>query len=448
MIVTPARLQGSVRVPGDKSVTHRAVMFASIAEGVSEIVNPGTGEDNLSTLSAMRALGVNATHDDPEHFTVEGRGLHGLQAPSEPIDCGNSGTTARLLVGLLAGAGVTATLTGDASLSSRPMRRVAVPLRDLGYTVELSDSGSLPMTVRPSEPDVPETGARAVLAIASAQVKSCILLSGLYRDTPTEVVEPAASRDHTERVLRALGARVTSSGHYLKPAEHADSKHAPLVRLVPGRPLRGRTLEVPGDPSSAAFLLAAGALVGDGVTVEGVATNPTRARFFDIFARMGAEIRLTARRALTTGEPAADVSIQSAPLQATEVSGFEIPLVIDEIPILAVLGAASTGRFVVKDAAELRVKESDRIERTADLLRALGVTVETFEDGFAFDGLGAASWPAFSFACGEDHRIAMAAVVAALASDGPCGITETDCIAVSFPQFVDVISSLGAAVQS
>lgn len=448
MIVRPARLSGSVRVPGDKSVTHRAVMLAGVSVGTSEIHHPGTGRDNLSTLGAMRALGVEATHDDAEHFTVVGRGPDALVAPSEPIDCGNSGTTARLLAGLLAGIGVSATLTGDASLSRRPMRRIAGPLVDLGYAVRPSEAGTLPMVIDGRVRPAADQGARAVLNIASAQVKSCVLLSGLFRAAPTEVVEPAVSRDHTERLLRALGARCESSRHYLAPERHVDDPLAPTVRLVPGPPLRGRVIEVPGDPSSAAFLVGAGLLVGDGLTIERVGTNPTRARFLDVLARMGGQARLDNRTALSSGEPAADIEVSATALRGTEVSGFEVPLVIDEIPILTVVAAACTGRFVVRDAKELRVKESDRIEEMANLLRALGVEVEVFEDGMAFDGLGRTGWPAFEFDCGDDHRIAMSAVVAALAADGPCTLHNTDCIDVSYPTFVETLEALGAKVSA
>lgn len=445
-IVEPARLRGQTRVPGDKSITHRAVMLAGIAVGTSEIHYPGTGADNLSTLSAMSALGVEATFDDPDHFTVVGRGPDALVEPSEPIDCGNSGTTARLLAGLLAGAGVQATLTGDASLSARPMRRVADPLSDLGYIVETSDGGTLPMALGGARP-IDDDGVRAVLRVASAQVKSCILLSGLYRAKPTEVVEPAVSRDHTERLVRAMGGRVSSSKHYLRPADHADDEGAPTVRLHPGGPLRGRVLEVPGDPSSAAFLLAAGAINGDSVEVEGVGINPTRVRYVDVLRRMGAAVSLRSRRALSTGEPSANLTVSEADLVGTSIRGFEVPLVIDEIPVLAVVGAAATGRFEVRDAAELRVKESDRIETTASLLRALGVDVVVHDDGFEFEGLGGAGWGGFSFDCGDDHRIAMAAIVAALAASGPSELDGTECVAVSFPEFVETIERLGGRVR-
>ncbi|MFT6398179.1 MAG: 3-phosphoshikimate 1-carboxyvinyltransferase [Bradymonadia bacterium] len=419
-------------------------MFAAVAEGTSEIHYPGTGQDNLSTLSAMGQLGVEATFDTPEHFTVVGRGPGALRAPSSPIDCGNSGTTARLLSGLLSGAQVLATLTGDESLSGRPMGRVAEPLRDIGYKVSTSDSGTLPLTIEDSRPTDTE-GVRAVLRVASAQVKSCILLSGLYRDHTTEVVEPAVSRDHTERLLRAMGARVSSSRHYMNPAKHAGDPEAPMVRLYPGSTLRGRVLEVPGDPSSAAFLLASGAINGNGVAVEAMAINPTRVRFLDVLERMGASFSIRARRALTSGEPSATVTVTRSALQTTEIRGFEVPLVIDEIPVLAVVGAAATGRFVVRDAKELRVKESDRIATTIGLLNALGVTVEEHEDGFEFEGLGSACWEGFEFDCGDDHRIAMAAIVAALAASDPSSLLGTECVAVSFPEFGETVEKLGGS---
>lgn len=445
-VVDPARLSGRTRVPGDKSVTHRAVMLAGIAVGTSEIHYPGTGADNLSTLGAMGALGVEASFDDPDHFTVVGRGPDSLVTPSEPIDCGNSGTTARLLAGLLAGAGVEATLTGDESLSGRPMRRVADPLCDLGYALETADGGTLPLSIGGARP-IEDKGVRAVLRVASAQVKSCILLSGLYRARATEVVEPAVSRDHTERLVRAMGGRVSSTRHYLRPADHADDAEAPTVRLHPGPPLRGRVLEVPGDPSSAAFLLAAGAINGDGVEVEGVGINPTRVRYLDVLQRMGASVALRARRVLSTGEPSATLSVSEAKLSGATIRGFEVPLLIDEIPVLAVVGAAASGRFVVRDASELRVKESDRIETTASLLRAIGVDVVVHDDGFEFEGLGSPSWDGFEFDCGDDHRIAMAAIVAALAASGPSSLEGTDCVAVSFPEFVDTIGILGGSVR-
>lgn len=447
-VVHPADgLQGAVRVPGDKSITHRAVMLASISEGCTAIEHAGTGADNLSTVSAMRALGVEITHDAPEHMTVQGVGLRGLRAPDAPIDCGNSGTTARLLSGLLAGAGVTAELVGDESLSSRPMRRVADPLVELGYDVSTSPTGRLPLRVAGTPRSGDDVPVRAVLRTASAQVKSCILLSGLYRDTITEVVEPAASRDHTERMFRALGVRCVSSAHYRDGApEHVEAV-APWVRLHPTTSIRARDLRVPGDPSSAAFLAVAAALVGGEVTVREVGTNPTRAAFLSVMTRMGAAVSLRGRRVLSTGEPAADVAVSAAALKGTTIEGAEVPLVIDEIPVLCVLGAAASGRFEVRDAAELRVKESDRIALTAALLRSLGVEVEEREDGLSFDGLGRAGWPGFQADGAHDHRIALSAAVAALAATGPSEITGAECIGVSFPTFAETLAELGAKTE-
>lgn len=439
------QLAGTVNVPGDKSVTHRVILLAALARGTTEIHHPGTGADNLATLAAVRALGVEARLDDAEHMTVRGVGMNGLMAPTAPIDCMNSGTTARLLTGLLAGAGISATLTGDESLQRRPMRRVAAPLNDLGYSVTVSDAGTMPIQIHghvaPS-PDAPPV--RAVLRTASAQVKSCILLSGLFRNSTTEVVEPAVSRDHTERILRAFGARCESSEHYLNPSAHADSAEVPWCRFTPGARLAWRRIEVPGDISSAAFLLAAGTMTGGGVVVTRVGTNPTRTAFLDVLARMGAPVSVRNRRLLSSNEPAADLVARRATLKATSVCGAEIPSLIDEIPVLCVLGAASTGRFVVRDAAELSVKESDRIATTAALLEALGVRVEMFEDGLAFDGLGGPVWGDFSIDSHGDHRIALAGAVAALAGTGVGQIRNAEAIGVSYPQFLETIQALGA----
>jgi 3-phosphoshikimate 1-carboxyvinyltransferase len=324
---------------------------------------------------------------------------------------------------------------------------VADPLNDLGYRVTVSDAGTLPLRidgdVAPA-PDAPPV--RAVLRTASAQVKSCILLSGLFRATPTEVIEPAVSRDHTERIFRAFGLRCESSPHYLDPIGHSSSETAPWVRFAPGARLDWRVIEVPGDISSAAFLLVAGALTGEGVTIEGVGTNPTRREVLDVLERMGASVAQRRRRTLSSGEPVADLHVKPAPLRATRIAGAEIPLLIDEIPVLCVLGAAAAGRFEVRDAKELRVKESDRIETTAELLRSLGVGgIEVFDDGLAFDGLGAATWGDFAIDSHGDHRIALAAAVAGLAGRGEANIGNAGAIAVSYPQFEDTLRALGAA---
>lgn len=442
-----APLKGEVRIPGDKSVTHRAVMLASIAQGDSLITDPGDGEDNVRTVEVMKQLGVEAEITD-EGIRVKGVGLHGLRNPTESLDCGNSGTTARLLVGLLAGAGIEAELIGDASLSSRPMARVADPLRDLGYVVETTgDRHTLPMRTsakRAAEENA--QGTRAILKIASAQVKSCILLSGLYRNHDTQVVEPAVSRDHTERLLRAMGARVESTAHYMAPVNHAESQTLPTSQLYPGLALRGGKLEVPGDFSSAAFLIAAAIVAGERVTLRNVNTNPTRIGMLHVLERMNADISLENRRVLTTGEPVADIVVKPSKLQGTVVQGAEIPLLIDEIPVLCVLGALADGPFEIRDAKELRVKESDRVETTAEILEGMDVKVERREDGLLVHGTGKSGWNGFEIDAQHDHRVAMTAAVAGLGCVSDVKIHGAECIDISYPAFADHLISLGAKI--
>lgn len=440
-------LKGEVRIPGDKSVTHRAVMLASIAEGDSLIVDPGDGEDNVRTVEVMKQLGVDAQITD-EGIRVRGVGLHGLQNPAEPLDCGNSGTTARLLVGLLAGAGVKAELTGDASLSSRPMARVADPLRDLGYVVETTgEKETLPMRTRGGYSANDNTqGTCAILKIASAQVKSCILLSGLYRNQDTQVVEPAVSRDHTERLLRAMGARVESTAHYMTPVSQDQSDTLPTTQLYPGLALRGGRLEVPGDFSSAAFLIAAGLVAGERVVLRNVNTNPTRIGMLHVLDRMNAKISLENRRVLTTGEPVADIVIEPSELQGTIIEGAEIPLLIDEIPVISVLGAMATGVLEVRDAKELRVKESDRVETTAEILEGMGIEVERLEDGLRVHGIGKTEWNGFEIDAQHDHRVAMTAAIAGLGCVEDVKIHGAECIDISYPAFADHLNQLGARI--
>lgn len=440
-------LAGEIQIPGDKSVTHRAIMLASLADGESLITDPGDGEDNHSTVRVMRQLGVDAAYTDAG-IRVKGVGLRGLRTPDGELDCGNSGTTVRLLVGLIAGAGLDATFVGDASLSSRPMARVADPLTDLGYEVHTSGARhTLPMrTVGQRVGDDAENGVRAVLTIASAQVKSCILLSGLFRDKATQVVEPAASRDHTERLLRAMGARVESSGHYMDPVGLAHADTLPTVVLKPGQALRGGRLEVPGDFSSAAFLIAAGLIAGERVVLKNVNINPTRIGMLNVLERMQADIRMTNRRVLTTGEPVADLVLSKSTLKGTVVQGAEIPSLIDEIPVLAVLGAMADGVLEVRDAKELRVKESDRVETTAQIVEGMGVKVERLEDGLRVFGTGKTNWSGFEVDAQDDHRIAMAAAVAALGCREEVRIHGASCIQISYPTFAEHLRVLGAEV--
>lgn len=447
MRIQPLRnaLKGEITVPGDKSVTHRAIMFASIARGDSLIVGPGDGADNVSTMEIMKQLGVPIRQDDAG-IHISGVGLHGLTPSEEPLDCGNSGTTARVIVGLFAGAGLPTTLIGDESLSSRPMARVADPLRDLGYRVETTgERQTLPMSTSPLSDDAQvDAPVRAILKIASAQVKSCILLSGLYRSEPTQVAEPAASRDHTERLLRAMGRRVESSRHYMDPIGTANDAEIPTATLLPGGELRGGRLEVPGDFSSAAFMLAAGVIAAEELVLRNVNTNPTRIGMLHVLERMGADIKQVNRKVLSTGEPVADLVVKKGPLRATVVEGAEIPLLIDEIPVLAVVAAAAEGTTIFRDAAELRVKESDRVATTAAILKGMGVACEEREDGLVVHGLGRTGWDGFTVDAEHDHRIAMAAAIAALGAKEPSFVKGSECINISYPSFSSTLRAVGA----
>jgi len=445
-IYPSSALSGDVIVPGDKSVTHRALLIGAIAHGTTEIHDPGLGEDNRATMSVLQALGVDATHDSPRHFTVRGHGPESWKAPSAPLDCMNSGTTARLLSGLLAGLGISAELTGDASLRSRPMKRIADPLVDIGFDVRVGADGRMPIRVAGTPSAREDESVRAVLRIASAQVKSCILLSRLFASAVTEVAEPAVSRDHTERLLRAFGVRCESSPHYRSPVSSAVEDTVPLVRLHPATRLEGRVLHIPGDTSSSAFWVAAGLVTGGAVRVCNVGVNPTRSSYLDVLQRMGANVRLSNRRLLSSGEPVADLTTSTGDLQGTVVAGPEIPILIDEIPILAVVAARCHGRFEVRDASELRVKESDRIAMMVSLLRELGLQVDEYPDGFGFEGSAGKPLSAGRFQAAGDHRIAMSAVVAGLACDGTSELDDPACIAVSYPSFLEEITRLGGRV--
>ncbi|TVQ98769.1 MAG: 3-phosphoshikimate 1-carboxyvinyltransferase [Deltaproteobacteria bacterium] len=450
-------LTGVVSVPGDKSVTHRALLLGAIAEGRTLIRNPGHGEDNRTTARVLREMGVEVTIDaEPgAEWSVMGRGPGALRPPTRSLDCGNSGTTVRLLAGLLAGCGVPATLVGDESLMERPMARVADPLMDLGHDVRATGPrGRLPLVVGSSrpvpEPDEGEEGLpplRVLLRTASAQVKSAVLLACLQRPGLVEIVEPAPSRDHTERMLRAMGRRVTSSSHYLTPGGTGEPDQAPRVALHPGGALRGRTLDVPGDLSSAAFVLAAGLLRGEDVVVRGVGVNPTRTGFLDAIERMGARVAWSDRSVGEGGEPVATLSVSASRLRAIHIEEGDVPRVIDELPLLAVLCAAADGESSLAGAAELRVKESDRIETTSSLVKALGADIETSAGGWRIRGLGEAKFAAFDLDVSADHRLALSAGVAALAAAGPCVLEGHSILEVSFPEWMTTMRALGARIE-
>lgn len=419
-------LRGTVSVPGDKSISHRAALLGCVAEGSTRITGFLRGEDCLATLAAIRAVGAEV-HDDGREVTVHGVGGSDIRVPPGPLDVGNSGTLMRLLAGLVAAYSVEVTLDGDASIRRRPMDRIAIPLRSMG--AEVSGTGDLclpPVTVR--------GGALRPITyrspVASAQVKSCVLLAGLRSDGETTVIEPEPSRDHTERMLEGFGARVTRGG----------------LAVTVGGPgeLRGRWVHVPGDISSAAFHMVAGAVIPDSsITVQGVGVNPTRTGVLDVLESMGASLKL-GPVSQEDAEPVADIQCVHAALGGAEIGGRVIPRAIDEIPIIALAACFASSPTVVRDARELRVKESDRIASTARLLSAFGARVECSEDGLSVHP--SRLMPATVQSEG-DHRIAMTGVIAALAIEGESRVRDTACIATSFPGFVEGLRALGADVE-
>lgn len=412
-------LTGTVHVPADKSIAHRSAMLASIADGTSRIVNYPSSADPQSTLACMRALGVPIYADD-DVLVVEGQGLEGLQTPSEALDCGNSGTTMRLLAGILAGQPFASTMLGDASLSKRPMGRIATPLQQMGASVTMTE-GRPPLRIAGSQLQ----GITYRPPMASAQVKSCVLLAGLFAKGETTVIESARSRDHTERML-GLDAVEMDGLRYLTVTQ---------VHRIPAR-----LWSVPGDFSAAAFFLVAGSLFPDAhLQLPGVGLNPTRSALLDVLRAMGANITVENERTLG-GEPIGDLTVRGAALQGISIGGDLIPNLIDEIPILAVAATRAEGRTEIRDAHELRVKETDRLAAMATNLRALGAQVEELEDGLIIEGgqaLRGASVEAF-----HDHRIAMAMGIAGLLASGTTTIHDADIASVSFPDFWSQLEAL------
>ena len=427
LTIHPANeLFGTARVPGDKSISHRSAMFASLAEGESRVRNFLPGGDCLATLGVLRALGVTIDQPSPTELRIDGVGLHGWQEPAAPLDCVNSGTTMRLMAGLLAGQSFFSILHGSSQLIRRPMGRIVDPLRQMGATIYGRQGGRLaPLAIRGHL----LSGIDYILPVASAQVKSAILLAGLYSNGLAIVREPAPTRDHTERILTAMGAQAGKVGQVIASER-------------PRRPLRPLDLTVPGDISSAAFLLAAGLLAPRGhVTLEGVGVNPTRTGILDIVQQMGGAVRIDNMRE-EAGEPAADLVVQPSQLHGVEIGGELIPCAIDELPVVAVLATQARGRTVVRNAAELRVKETDRIATIVAELRTLGARIEERPDGFVVEGpTELHSAPVSSHG---DHRLAMALAVAGLAAEGPVLVEDTECIADSFPGFERVLTTLGA----
>ena len=425
--ITPsASLTGNCSVPGDKSISHRAVMFGSIAAGETHIRNFLDGGDCRSTIDVMRGLGVQVDVVTPTELVVHGRGLDGLQEPANVLDCGNSGTTIRLLTGLLVGQQFAAFLNGTAQIRRRPMGRIVRPLRGMGADIMGRQMGEYaPLGIRPSR----LRGLEYTMPVASAQVKSCLLLAGLYAHGLTVVIEPGPARDHTERMLAAMGAPIAVYGNKITSER-------------PQTPLQALDLTVPGDISSAAFLLVAGAIAPNSrITVTGVGTNPTRTGIVEALQAMGAAIAFENVRE-EGGEPVADLVVITSSLRGTTFGGEQIVTMIDELPILAVAATQAEGRTVVRDAHELRVKETDRIATTVSELRKLGAKIEPTADGFIIDGptplVGA---PVESH---DDHRLAMAMTVAGLVARGQTEVYGAEVTADSFPGFEVTLQALGA----
>ncbi|HEY4016300.1 MAG TPA: 3-phosphoshikimate 1-carboxyvinyltransferase [Polyangiaceae bacterium] len=442
LLVHPATgpLVGSIPVPSDKSIGHRALLFGALCDGPMSVAGFSHGEDNVSTANALRAMGVRIDEPSPTDLVVHGVGLFGLKAPAGDLDCGNSGTTMRLLCGVLAAQRFRAVLVGDETLMRRPMMRVAGPLRARGAVIAGRALASkpnevvAPLEVGPLPADRELAELEYESPVASAQVKSAILLSGLYAKGPTRFKEPTVSRDHTERLLGALGAPIRTLGS--------------VVEIDPtgwDRRLRGTSMEIPGDVSAAAFpLVAAQIVAGSRVTVRGVGINPTRTGILEIARDMGAGLAIEPQGE-RGGEPVAEIHAWSAPLRAVAVGGETVPRAIDEIPIACALASRATGTTRISDAEELRHKESDRIATMAKVLRAFGVACEERPDGMDVVGKAEPLEIADVESRG-DHRIAMTAAVLALVARGPCRIRDAGCIVTSYPKFVATLRALGARV--
>lgn len=419
-------LAGHCTVPGDKSISHRAVMFAGLAEGTSSVRGFLDGHDCRATVAVMRTLGVQIEETSPTELVIHGRGLNGLQEPGSVLDCANSGTTIRLLTGLLAGQSFTSFVSGTEQIRRRPMGRIVQPLRGMGADIMGRQNGNYaPLGIRPAR----LRGVEYEMPVASAQVKSCLLLAGMYAAGLTVLRQPGPARDHTERMLMAMGAPITVVGRS-------------VTSEVPDQPLKPLDITVPGDLSSAAFLMVAGAIVPDSrIVINRVGVNPTRTGIVDALRAMGAQIVYLNERE-HAGEPVADIEVRSGDLRAAEFGGEIIVTMIDELPVLAVAATQAHGRTIIRDAGELRVKETDRIATTVGELRKMGAQIEPAGDGFVVDGptpLRAAPTESQG-----DHRLAMAMAVAGLVASGTTTVYGSEVTSDSFPGFEFTLQALGA----
>ena len=426
--IAPTRgLKGEVTIPGDKSISHRSIMLGSIALGTTEITHFLEGADCLSTIDCFRKMGVEIERK-PSSILVHGKGLRGLTAPASTLNVGNSGTTTRLISGILSGQNFATTLSGDDSLNSRPMKRIMTPLNTMGAHIRsLNDNGCAPLHIRPGALH----GIHYQSPVASAQVKSAVLLAGLYADSPTSVTEPALSRNHTELMLQGFGAYVATDLH---------TDGTATAHVEPCKELYGQQICVPGDISSAAYFIAAALLVpGSELLVKNVGTNFTRAGFLKVCKAMGADIE-TVSQTIEGGESRADLLVRYSHLKGTVIEGDIIPTLIDEIPMIAIMAAFADGQTVIRDAAELKVKETNRIDTVTAGFKAMGADITPTDDGMIIDGPGPVNGA--SIQSYLDHRIAMAFSVAGLASDGETQIVDSQCVDVSYPEFYATLNSV------
>lgn len=426
--IAPTRgLKGEVTIPGDKSISHRSIMLGSIALGTTEITHFLEGADCLSTIDCFRKMGVEIERK-PSSILVHGKGLRGLNAPASTLNVGNSGTTTRLISGILSGQNFATTLSGDDSLNSRPMKRIMTPLNTMGAHIRsLNDNGCAPLHIRPGALH----GIHYQSPVASAQVKSAVLLAGLYADSPTSVTEPALSRNHTELMLQGFGAYVATDLH---------TDGTATAHVEPCKELYGQQICVPGDISSAAYFIAAALLVpGSELLVKNVGTNFTRAGFLKVCKAMGADIE-TVSQTIEGGESRADLLVRYSHLKGTVIEGDIIPTLIDEIPMIAIMAAFADGQTVIRDAAELKVKETNRIDTVTAGLKAMGADITPTDDGMIIEGTGHLNGA--SIQSYLDHRIAMAFSIAGLASDGETQIVDSQCVDVSYPEFYATLNSV------
>lgn len=414
-------LKGTIKIPGDKSISHRAVMFGSLAKGDTEITGFLRGDDCMSTISCFKKLGIDIDVTD-DKVIVHGKGLKGLSSPKETLDVGNSGTTIRLISGILSAQNFDSVLNGDASIQKRPMKRVITPLSLMGASIESTNDGYAPLTIHGSRLKAIEY----TMPVASAQVKSAILLASLFAEGTTVINEPVASRDHTEIMLNYFGADIKNNKG--------------VITSSPVDELYGRNLEVPGDISSAAFFMVAGLVVPDShIIIENVGINPTRTGIIDALQAMGGYVKVLNERK-SGGELVGDIEVKTSHLKATTLEGSIIPRMIDEIPVFAVAALCAEGTTYVKDASELKVKESNRIATMSTELGKMGVTITETDDGMIIEGnqklKGSTVYSHL------DHRVAMSCAIAALIAEGNTAITDADCVGISFPDFYDILENL------